>query len=101
MSNDSVLLGLQSWFYSNCDGDREHSAGIQIATLDNPGWSVIIDLSGTPMAGVAFEELRIEKSDDDWYHCRTERDAFRAWCGVHNLVEVIEAFLVWTRTTDR
>lgn len=33
-----ALERLEEWFENNCDGDREHGAGIRIETLDNPGW---------------------------------------------------------------
>jgi hypothetical protein len=38
---------LQDWYKQNCDGDWEHSYGINIYTVDNPGWSVNIELTDT------------------------------------------------------
>jgi hypothetical protein len=29
---------LQQWYLAQCDGDWEHEWGVQIGTLDNPGW---------------------------------------------------------------
>lgn len=43
----NVLQEIQSWYISNCNGDWEHSFGVSIDTLDNPGWSVRIDLADT------------------------------------------------------
>ena len=99
MLNDAVLTELQTWFLRNCNGDWEHGCGIQIATLDNPGWSLTIDLVGTPLAGMSFEELRVDLSDNDWYWCRVENDTFKGWCGVHNLAQVIGAFVAWDQTS--
>ena len=41
---NSLLNRIQDWYKINCDGDWEHSYGYKIETLDNHGWSVIIDL---------------------------------------------------------
>ena len=42
-----MLERLQRWYLYRCDGDWEHSFGITIETLDNPGWMVTIDLQDT------------------------------------------------------
>ncbi len=52
---------LQNWYSSQCDGYWEHSYGIKIETLDNPGWACFIDLLGTNMESFSFEKIRIEK----------------------------------------
>ena len=39
---------IDQWHKSNCNGDWEHSYGVTIETLDNPGWWVKIDLAETP-----------------------------------------------------
>ena len=43
------LTWLQSWFLEQCDGEWEHSYGVRVDTLDNPGWSLEIDLAGTAL----------------------------------------------------
>ena len=35
-----ILNWIQQWFIDNCDGKWEQGQGIQITTLDNPGWEV-------------------------------------------------------------
>ena len=35
----SIINWLEEWYVSNCDGDWEHTFGITINTIDNPGWS--------------------------------------------------------------
>ncbi len=39
-----ILAWLQDWYRSRCDGTWEHSYGVKIDTLDNPGWLVTVDL---------------------------------------------------------
>ena len=38
---------LQSWYEKQCNSDWEHNYGIKIETLDNPGWSITVDLVDT------------------------------------------------------
>lgn len=40
-----LLRFLQDWYLSQCDGDWEHQLGIDIGTIDNPGWTVKVSLS--------------------------------------------------------
>ena len=35
---------LQAWYAAQCNGKWEHTYGIAIGTLDNPGWSLSVDL---------------------------------------------------------
>jgi immunity protein 53 of polymorphic toxin system len=62
-----VLTWLQGWYATQTDGDWEHSNGITIATLDNPGWSVEIDLADTALAGQVFDRRETHRSEDDWF----------------------------------
>lgn len=91
-----ALRRLQAWYLSQCDGDWEHHLGVQIETLDNPGWRVSIDLEGTSLEGEPFEERRLERTDADWVHCRVEGKRFEAACGPENLEELLSAFLDWS-----
>jgi hypothetical protein len=36
-ADDDLLKRLQDWYVSQCDGGWEHTYGISIDTLDNPG----------------------------------------------------------------
>lgn len=46
MAPMNELIWLQNWFAVQCDGVWEHAHGIKIDTLDNPGWTVHVDLEG-------------------------------------------------------
>ena len=50
-----LLLKLQKWYASQCDGHWEHSSGITIESMDNPGWWVKINLKGTSLENKKFE----------------------------------------------
>lgn len=65
--NDSILVWIQNWFLSNCDGNWEHENIINIQTLDNPGWDISIDLNYTGLEQLTIESGLIENAEDDWY----------------------------------
>jgi hypothetical protein len=61
----TALDDLHHWYLAQCDGDWEHSNGISIETLDNPGWSVKIDLSDTRLDGIPFTPFETGDSQGD------------------------------------
>ena len=52
-----ILIWLQNWYKQQCDGCWEHLYGIEIGNLDNPGWTVKIDLSDTSYEDKDFFRL--------------------------------------------
>lgn len=91
----SALQRLQDWYSEQCDGDWEHGSGVYIATLDNPGWSIDVDLEGTTLEEVPFDAVKIERSEDDWIHAFREETLIKFRCGPENLEESLLAFLDW------
>lgn len=41
------LKWIENWYLKNCDGNWEHSYGVEIGNIDNPGWYIKIDLKET------------------------------------------------------
>ena len=96
---DSIRF-LENWFRENCDGDWEHSFGVRIETLDNPGWIVEVDLAGTAQEDLALEDVRIERSGQDWVNCRVVDRKFRGAGGPLNLREIVDIFADWIRRSS-
>ena len=88
------LKQLQQWYLANCNGDWEHSYGVTIETLDNPGWSVEIDLAGTRLSDAILPRARVEH---DWVHYWAEDEVFRGYGGPANLEELLSVFLGWAK----
>lgn len=93
MSN--IVLQLEQWYANQCDGDWEHEFGIKIENIDNPGWKVSIPLERTSVKNKGFEEIKIDRSENDWVHCNKHGNEFIAWGGAKNLSEIIEIFFSW------
>ena len=92
----NLLKWLEGWYKSNCDGYWEHSYGVKIETLDNPGWGVRIKLVDTELEGKCFETLKIERTDDNWVYCKVKDNVFQGAGGPENLEEILKIFKAWT-----
>ena len=94
----TALDKLTSWYSAQCNGDWEHSYGISIDTLDNPGWLVKVDLTETDLETRIFiPVLRGEsETEHDWIHCNVELGKFIGAGGSGNLSEIIEVFIAWS-----
>jgi hypothetical protein len=95
MSIMDALEFLQSWYRAQVNGEWEHSRGVTIETLDNPGWRVTIDLVETPLQGVSMTPVRRQKSAHDWLVCEIERDQFRGNGDARKLLAILEVFQSW------
>lgn len=89
----SVLHQLQAWYSSQCNEDWEHSFGVKIDTLDNPGWKVTIDLRETAWETLTISRKIIERSEHDWVQMEVANQQFVGCGGAKNLEEVIQLFL--------
>lgn len=65
---------IDQWHKSNCNGDWEHSYGVTIETLDNPGWWVKIDLAETP------QENLTAKGKDGTLEWETDKFQLLGYC---------------------
>jgi hypothetical protein len=68
-----VFQALQQWYLAECNGDWEHSYGVHIETLDNPGWMLKVDLRDTSLAERSFQTAIREHEQ------RAGRSCFTSW----------------------
>jgi hypothetical protein len=92
---------LERWYSYQCDGDWEHQYGVHIGTLDNPGWTLKIDLCGTDAEGCTLDRVKIERAEGNWIHYWVEKNQFQARMGPQNLTEGIETFFEWLEISNR
>jgi len=99
-ASSGELEWLMDWYVSQCNDDWEHQYGVQIGTLDNPGWSIAIDLTGTALDSRAFAPVEYNDSENDasWWACKVERNQWRGACGAKDLTTVIGLFRAWANS---
>src|SRR5262245_10481666 len=96
-----ALADLQAWYLHQCNGDWEHTYGVRISTLDNPGWTLDVDLIDTNLNGHPFpgHSYGVGKDSDssgnDWLDCKMDKGKFVAAGGPEKLEEMIEVFIKW------
>lgn len=96
-----LLKWMQEWYYSQCNDEWEHGYGITIETIDNPGWSIRIDLKETALENKPFGNIDVdnddpdEQHDIDWYACSVSNGIFEGVCGPRHLSTIIEIFKKW------
>ena len=98
MVEAAVLERLERWYQSHCDGDWEHGEGVEIGTLDNPGWRVKVSLTDTNLEARPFERIAVERSGDDWLQAWVEDKVWNAAAGPLNLTEALDTFLSWAES---
>lgn len=85
---------IQNWYKLHCNGEWEHSYGYSIGTLDNPGWTIRIDLAETSLEKLEFSrEYQNPVKPLDWYFIKTEDKTIEISCGPDNLKKVLSIFL--------
>ena len=91
------LAQLQQWYLSNCNGDWEHTYGVSIGTLDNPGWSLKIELTGTSCDGRDLPRSSVgdHDTDDSWHVHWVADNEYHAAGGALMLTTMIDNFLRW------
>lgn len=95
MIENNPFIWLQNWYTSQCNEEWEHRYGIDIKTLDNPGWLVIIDLAKTEVENCPFDQVSIKRSDKDWIDCFVKDKKFQGAGGSCNLLEILTIFQDW------
>jgi hypothetical protein len=93
------LSWLAQWYLDQCNGDWEHEYGVTISTLDNPGWSIRIDLVNTELENVVFEGEEIQ-GDDEWIRFWKDEQtkAFHAAGSPMTLPSMVSRFRQWAES---
>ncbi|GAB2811337.1 immunity 53 family protein [Lentzea nigeriaca] len=86
----SAFEFFQRWYAERCNGDWEHEFGVEIKTLDNPGWHVVADLVDTDLEGRTFEKS--EDEDGRWIRATSDGERFESFCDLRSLDEALSLF---------
>jgi hypothetical protein len=93
MSQTDLLAKLCEWYREQCNGDWEHGYGVAIETLDNPGWTVTIDLCETASEKEVFETIRFNEGKGNWLTCSKNGTRFQGAGDPSKLSVILEHFL--------
>jgi len=111
MAEADNITWLMSWCLAQCNEDWEHQYGVVIDTLDNPGWSLTVDLEETFLLGKPFEPIfeNIAESEAEqgldgdvrWMVAEVQGTKFRAYGGPRDLSRLIEVFRAWATEAEQ
>jgi hypothetical protein len=88
-----VLERIHAWQKAQ-SGGRDPSLGVRIETLkDVAGWSVQVDLKGTPLSGLTLAPYKEGATDRDWLAYRIKDDRFEGIGDLTKLRALLFAFL--------
>jgi Immunity protein 53 len=87
-----MIEWLQEWYKQQCNGDWEHEYGIIIKTIDNPGWSVEIELKNTKLENLLIPYTLTEKSENDWMGFSVKDNTFTGAGDPGKLLAILELF---------
>ena len=96
----NTVARLSAWYAAQCNEEWHEDHGIKIDTLDNPGWVVKVDLGAPSLEKTPYQEVKIDRSEQDWVTARRNGITFEAFGGVNNLEEIIELFLNWAEENN-
>jgi Immunity protein 53 len=89
-----VLERIQAWHKTQCERGRDPTLGLRIETLkDAPGWTVRIDLAGTPLSGLTLAPYKEGVTGRDWLAYRIKDDRFEGIGDPTKLQALLFAFL--------
>ena len=100
-----------NWYLAQCNEDWEHQYGVSIGTLDNPGWSLTIDLEQTSLEGQPFAPISENVAGShassqgldgevQWMDIKVEGTKFKAYGGPRDLSRPIAVFRSWVTEAD-
>ena len=97
-----LLNRLNKWYQTHCDGSWEHMFGINLETMDNPGWELVVDLADTLLEDVEFQTIQRgdpEDSEGSWIHCFTEKSRYIGRGGIGDLNEIIDSLIAYDQAS--
>ena len=89
------LEWLEDWYQTQCDGDWEHSRGMHLEPLTDPGWSLVINLAGTTAANARPQRLHLDTTGGEWINCSISADQFQGSGDPQKLEQIIGIFRQW------
>lgn len=95
------LEWLDGWYQRQCNGEWEHSKGVQLESLEQRGWQLTINLTGTSAENAEPQRVSFGSSCGEWIACSISPDRFEGSGDPRRLEQIIGIFRRWVETADR
>lgn len=95
------LEWLESWYQRQCNGDWEHSRGMQLEALEQRGWQLTIRLTGTSAENTVPQKLSLDSTAGDWIACSICPERFEGAGDAEKLEQIIGVFRQWVDAPER
>lgn len=95
------LEWLDGWYQQQCNGEWEHSHGVQLEALEPRGWQLTISLTGTSAENAAPQKISLDSSTGDWIACSISSDRFEGAGDPRKLEQIIGVFRRWVDAPGR
>ena len=93
LESRNELVWLQLWYHSQCDGDWEHTYGLDISFVDGQGWQVEIDIFDTEMHDVPYDGFGVTEEGNGGTWCRRQDMKFLGSSPLNNgLTTILNEF---------
>lgn len=95
------LEWLDGWYQRQCNGEWEHRQGVQLEALEQRGWQLTIQLTGTSAENARPQKLRLDTTTGDWIACSISPERFEGAGDLKKLEQIIGVFRQWVDTPER
>ncbi|MEM7229029.1 MAG: Imm53 family immunity protein [Planctomycetota bacterium] len=96
-TGDDRLRVLDAWCAANQSTDDRYPR-LVLGTLDNPGWTLSVELAGTGLHPQNVQESKSNTdSNDAWMVVQSHESTYRSFGGPKVLDQMLSAFLFWAR----
>lgn len=86
---------IEEWYLENQAEEWGGTTSVKIETIDNPGWSVKINLQETNLENKSFNDFFDDKSEDDWILCEVKEGFFHGVGDAKKLSTILNIFKEW------
>ena len=91
-----IIKDIEKWYLAQCNEEWERHFGIDIQTLENPGWLIKIDLNNTNLENKPLDEFKENyEHETDWMICFKKKGVFEGIGGPEKLGDILNFFIKW------
>ncbi len=95
------LEWLGNWYQRQCNGEWEHRHGVQLEMLEQQGWQLTINLTGTSAENAAPQRLSLDSSGGTWIACSISPERFEGAGDPRRLEQIIGIFRKWVDAQEK